>query len=422
MKRIFLLILFSTLLLVSCERTNTPEVTKLIYGPDYPNTEYVENINVGVNAETPEEAITYFGTDILKCLYNGEDNVLISPASVFFALSMTETGAKGNTFEQLEKALGRGIPFEEMTAFGKSFTETYKNNKYIQTGLANSLWIRDDESAIEVHESFVEKTKENFDAEVFTEKFDSFTKDKINNWVKEKTDSMIDEIIDNIDKETVMYLINAMFFDGEWQSIYYEDSVTDDFKFTNVKGEEEIITGMSSTEWTFLSDENTTGFVKNYKGGQFGFAVLLPNEDISINDYVKGLDGDKITKLLENKKEQKVYAKMPKFKFGYTANLNETLKVLGITDAFDATLSDLSGIGTTDYENLYISKVLHKTYIEVAEKGTKAAAVTAVAVDGATAAAPQKIEYVTVDRPYLFMIIDNNSNLPIFMGAVLSVE
>ena len=415
---IFLLLCFFT----ACDTHEEIDTTRLIYGPDYPMAEYMENIDTDRKAQTPNEALTYMGTDVLKCLYNGEDNILISPASISLALSMTASGAEGNTFTQLENFLGKGLSFDIVTQYLKDFTEVYKNNEYIKTGLANSIWIKDNKSDINVKEDFIQSAKTDFDAEIFTEGFDDNTKDKINGWVKEKTDSMIDGIVEEIDKDTVIYLINAMFFDGEWEKIYNENDILDNFEFSNINGEKEIVTAMKSTETVFLCDDNTTGFVKNYRGGDFGFAVLLPDEGISINDYIKDLNGEKISQLLKNKSEQRVIARMPKFKFEYKVTLNEALKALGITDAFDSELCDLSKIGTTEYENLFVSNVLHKTYIEVAEKGTKAAAVTSVQINKATSAAPQKAEYVTVDRPYLFMIIDNTANLPIFMGAVLNID
>ena len=410
---------FFVMLSTACDTPEDVDVTRLIYGPDYPIAEYAENIYTDSKAQTPNEALTYMGTDVLKCLYNGEDNILISPLSISLAMSMTAAGAEGNTLAQLEGFLGKGLLFDEITQFLKDFTKAYKNNEYIKTGLANSLWIRDDKSAIAVKESYIENVNSDFDAEVFTEKFDDKTKTKINTWVKEKTDSMI---VDEIDKETAMYVINAMFFDAEWASIYNEKSVLDNFSFTNILGVEEIVTGLSSNESIYLCDENTTGFVKNYKGGEYGFAVLLPNADIGINEYIKALNGEKISKLLANKKQQKVAVKMPKFKFSYTVSLNETLKALGVTDVFDAKFSNLSKMVTSEKESPFISNVLHKTFIEVAEKGTKAAAVTSVAINYTSAPAPQKIEYVTVDRPYLFMIIDNATNTPIFMGVVLNIE
>lgn len=390
--------------------------------PKIPNADVVD-LDVtpsDYTATSAQYAIADMGAQMLKSLYKGDQNVLVSPMSVSLALGLTAGGAKGETLSQFEKVLGRGLSISEMTAFYKAFTQKLEESDRVEIDVANSVWVRDDESAITVNKDFLDFADEVFDADVYREPFNDKTVKKINNWVDDNTDGMIKKIIDEISVDTVMYLINALAFDGEWQREYTDTS--DFFKFINCAGEYETVTGMYSREAKYIEDENTTGFIKNYKGGEYGFAVFLPNEDVSINDYVSNITGEKLMNMLSSAQTVTVETKLPKFTFEYSANLNDTLKAMGLTDAFAPSTADLSGLGSSERGNLYIGNVLHKTFIEVAEKGTKAAAVTAVQVDAESAyIEPENIKRVTVNRPFVFAIIDTESNVPLFMGVVLSV-
>lgn len=373
-------------------------------------------------ADTQEQSVTYLAADLLKSLYNGQDNVLVSPISVSIALGLTAGGASGETYSQFESLLGRGMPMDDTVGYLQRLSEELDDSENV--GVANSLWIRDDKDAISVKKTYLEYADERFDAEVYTEPFDNRTVKKINSWVNDETDGMIKNLIDKIDPENVMFIINALSFDAEWERIYFKEDTRDSFIFFNSEGEGEKATGMYSTERTYIEDENTTGFIKNYKGGKYSFALLLPREEVGIDEYVKGFSGEKLSNLLANTQNVKVRTVMPKFTFEYSTELNESLRAMGLTDAFDEDKADFSRLGTTKAENLFISSVIHKTFIEVAEKGTKAAAVTSVTMNMTTSApiVPEEVKTVTADRPFVFAIIDNSSNLPMFIGTVLSVE
>lgn len=405
-----------SLSLSSCYRTY-----KIIENPIIPGADKIEidiSPDQSLSAQAPEEAIIDIAVDTVKSLYKGDGNLLISPVSISLALGLTSGGAKNETFNQFERVLGRGVPMPEMSTFYSNLTERLDESKHVEIEVANSVWARDD---FNVYDSFLEFADEYYDAEAYTEPFNDSTVGKINRWVSDNTDGMIKRIIDKIAPETVMYLINAMSFDAEWQREYTDTS--DYYKFTNAAGDTETVTGMFSDESRYLEDENTTGFVKNYKGGEYGFAVFLPNEDISINDYVASLTGKKLLSLLENSQNITVETKLPKFSYEYSESLNDTLMAMGLTDAFDSKKSDLTGLGASPDGNLYIGNVLHKTFIEVAEKGTKAAAVTAVEVNCESAPAYMgEVKRVTVNRPFVFAIIENETNIPLFIGTVLTVK
>lgn len=378
---------------------------------------------VGSTWNIPSFRTAEFGIDAMKYLYEENENILISPLSIAMALSLASGGASGSTYNQFERVIARAISLHDMLEFYKDVGDKADDNKYIDLNIANSIWIKDDEKEIKVKESYLEYADKYFDAEVFFEKFDDTTVKKINSWVSDETDGMIDSLIDRLTKENVMCIINALSFDAEWQSIYRDGSIDTEFIFTDSKGVQQKAVGMTSTERKYLESDNAIGFIKNYKGGEYGFAVILPNEGITINEFVSELTSGEFMAFLESERNVKVIAKMPKFSFEYKSELNDMLMAMGITDAFDIKKADFTGIGTTEKENLFISYVLHKTFIQVAEKGTRAAAVTAVMMDNTAAEPiPEEIKYVTLDRPFVFAIIDNSTKLPLFLGTVSSVK
>ncbi len=370
-------------------------------------------------AETPEEALLEFGAELFKNTYETDKNTLISPISVSIALAMTAGGSGGNTLGQFEALLGRGVPMLEMNNFYKAISERFDESEKNDINVANSVWIRDNKDMITVKKSFLDFCDDYFDADVFLSPFNKSTVRDINKWVKDETDGMIKEVINEIDPMTVMYLINALSFEADWKSKYTDTN--EYFRFINKDGESVQTTGLVSTENKYLEDENSTGFVKPYIGDEYSFVLLLPKED-DIDSYVSSLTGDKIQALLENAETTSVDTVMPKFTFEYDKSLKEVLQELLLTDAFDSSVSDLSEIGTSSLGNLYVSDVIHKTFIEVAEKGTKAAAVTVVNVKCESAMEIIDTKKVIANRPFVFMIIENESNAPLFMGTVLNVD
>ena len=371
------------------------------------------------SAEAPEEALAEFGAELFKKSYEKDKNTMLSPVSVAIALAMTAGGSSGDTLGQFEALLGRGLPMSDMNAFYKALSERLDESEKNDVNVANSVWIRDNKDMITVKKTFLDFCDDYFDADVFLSPFNKSTVRDINNWVKDETDGMIKNVIDEIDPLTVMYLVNALSFEADWKSKYTDTN--EYFKFTNKDGEFIQTTGLVSTESKYLEDENTTGFIKPYVGDEYSFVLLLPKEN-DIDSYVSSLTGDKIQSLLENVENVSVDTVMPKFTFEYDKNLKDVLQELCLTDAFDSSAADLSEIGKSNLGNLYVSEVIHKTFIEVAEKGTKAAAVTVVNVKCESAMVIIDSKKVIANRPFVFMIIENETNAPLFMGSVLNID
>lgn len=345
-----------------------------------------------------------------------EKNILISPASIITALGMTTYGAKGETLAQMESVFG--IPRAELNAYNSDYLETLSK----EVKMANSIWFTNDER-LTVNDAFLQFNEEVYGTDIYESAFNDTTLRDINKWVEKKTDGMIKNILDEIPADAVMYLINALAFEAEWENKYDSTQIWKDATFTTSTGEEQNVDMMRSEEWLYLSDEEATGFIKHYKGGNYAFVALLPNEGVTVTDYVKKLTGEHLLDMLANPyKKAMVYAHLPQFSYEYDVEMSELLKAMGMTDAFNSGLADFTAMATSTHGNIFISRVIHKTFIEVSPVGTKAGAATVVEAMDESASFSEEMYEVFLDRPFLYMIIDCENNMPVFMGTVNSVK
>ena len=342
-------------------------------------------------------------------------NSLISPLSVMLALSMTANGAKGETLTQTESLLGGDIPMETLNEYLYSYIKALPSEKTAKLNIANSIWVRD--NGFTAEKAFLQKNADYFDAAVYKSAFDVKTLRYINNWVKKNTDGMIEKIIDDIDPDAVMYLINTVLFDAEWENIYKKDEVRDG-TFTALDGTKKTVPMMYSEEHSYLDDGKATGFIKPYRNG-YSFVALLPNEGVSLGDYAASMTGKSYIDTIKNAKDVPVETAIPKFSYDYDIEMSGALKALGMTKPFDAAKADFSALGSSDSGNIFISRVLHKAYIAVDGKGTKAGAATAVETN--LMSDTVGIYRVTLDRPFVYAIIDDATGLPVFIGTVTDI-
>ena len=212
---------------------------------------------------------------------------------------------------------------------------------------------------------------------------------------------------------------NALSFDAEWQSIYYDHQVRDSI-FTKEDGTTSKVKLMYSTEGDYLETEQAEGFLKYYADRKYAFAALLPKEGVTVSELLASLTGEELRRILEHPVKITVHGAIPEYESEYSVQMNQILQEMGMADAFDIYKADFSGIGSQRDGNLYISGVVHKTFIEVSERGTRAGAATMVAVNGG-AGMPSESRTVYLDRPFVYMIVDCESNLPVFIGTVISV-
>jgi len=361
-------------------------------------------------------AVELFQSSVLE---SKDENVLISPLSIQLALAMTANGADGDTKGEMEALLGGEISLEDLNEYLYSYVNNLPSAEKYKLQIANSIWIRDDEGRLQVEKDFLQKNADYYGAQAYKTAFDDQTLKDINNWVKDHTDGMIDSILDQIDEDAVMYLINALVFDAEWQHVYDKSDVYKG-KFTNIGGTEKQVDMMHSEETVYLQDENAIGFMKPYSGSKYNFAVLLPNEGADIYEYIAGLTGESLMETLSTPQLGMVMATLPKFSYEYELTMNDVLKELGMPAAFSGDTADFSKMAHSSRGNIYIGDVLHKTFISVDELGTKAGAVTKVQMNDESA--PMSEWVVTLNRPFVYMIIDNETNLPVFIGTVMDVQ
>lgn len=362
-----------------------------------------------------------FALNIFKGSYakQPESNLLISPLSLMSALAMTANGAGSETLTEMEKVLG-GIPIEELNEYLYTYLNKFRSDEKNRLNIANSIWFRTGAN-VDYNQDFLQKTVDYYGSEIYASEFDEGTVKDVNNWVKSNTDGMIDKIIDVIDDEAIMFIINALAFDGEWKEVYEKSDIKDGI-FTDIKGNEQQAKMMCSTEHDYMEDRYAAGFVKSYKGGRYKFAALLPNEGITLEEYIASLTPEGLMETLNNRMNALVDTHLPKFSYEYSAMLNDVLEEAGMSKAFGSE-ADFYGMGTPqEGEWIELSKVLHKTFIDVSEKGTRAAAISFVQMDeNSVAMAETEIKTVILDRPFFYMIIDGETNLPVFMGTVTSI-
>jgi len=344
-------------------------------------------------------------------------NICISPLSIQLALAMTANGAAGQTRLEMETLLGNGLPMEELNEYLNSYADSLPTEEKCRLKLANSIWFRDDAQELAVEESFLQTNADFYGAQINAAPFNDKTLKDINAWARENTDGSVEKILDSIEEESIMYLLNAVTFDAQWEQPYNEWDVHDGI-FLTTHGEACKVEQMHSMESIYLEDSFATGFVKQY-AGDYSFAVLLPNEDMSLEDYVSQLTAESLQETLENAQEGIVVASIPKFSYDFSLRMNDILAELGMPTALDSEKADFSALGHVPDKNIYISEVLHKTHISVDTLGTKAGAVTKVAMNATGSIEVQWT--VTLDRPFLYMILDNANNLPVFIGTVTDI-
>ena len=350
-----------------------------------------------------------FGVNMLKELAEDRENVLISPLSVETAMLLAANGASGNTLEEFRAVFGGEMSFEDLRDAASTYILNLPSTDKTKFHLANSVWI---EENLRVREEFIRENREKFGAEVCQIPFNRDAVDAMNAWVEKNTDGQIDRIIDEVDPANMLYLINALSFDGEWQKIY-ESAQVEPAEFTGEDGQKINVTGLYSQENIYITNEICDGFIKPYADGNYSFAAFLPKEGVSVQDFVRNLDGRKLLLLPATAKAQEVDAMIPKFSVSYGKMLSALLMKLGLSTAL-GTDADFSGISDTA---VGIDEVIHKTTLTLDERGTKAGAVTAVMMK--MAGMPIAKPKVYLDRPFVYEIIENRSLLPIFIGVCM---
>lgn len=339
-------------------------------------------------------------------------NDLISPLSAILCLAMIANGADGNTKAQIESAIKMDVDSLNKALF--AYTSSLYSSDECKINLADSIWIRND-GTLNVKEEFLQTNADWFDAQVYSSPFDNSTVKDINNWCNNNTNGMIKEIIDRIDSDMIMYLINAFSFDAKWADQYESKNVVD-YNFNNYDGTYNTVKMLTSTESSYISADGVTGFAKNYKEDKYSFVALLPSEETDIYQFIDSLTGSDWIQLWNSRNIVDVQVTMPEFTYESKMDLNALFANMGMSDMFNSESADFSKLGKSSLGNIYCAEIAQKTFIQVDRNGTKAAAITWGGMN--TESCIDYHYYVTLDRPFVYAIVDNATGLPIFIGAI----
>jgi len=361
------------------------------------------------------ESNNTFGFDFFETVVAGEEagkNIMVSPLSVSQALSMAVNGAAGNTLTQMQQALGfDGFTLDELNGSNQNVVNSLLNHdSKVKIEIANSIWYKDNFS---IKSGFIENNKSFYNAEVssFDHTQPEKAKDAMNKWVDDKTNGKIDKIIDEVNADDVMFLINAIYFKAQWKTEFKKKD-TELVTFTLDDGtKKEVETMIGKVELNYYNDEKFSVIKLPYGYGKFDMLIYLPGEGYTTKDIVPEIaktDFDQLGLLSLNERE--LY--LPKFEFSYENKLNDELEAMGMADAFSQDFANFENISN---EDIFISKVMHKTYIKTDEEGTEAAAVTSVSFTN-MAIGPSEI--IKVDHSFLFAIVEEDTHSILFIGRV----
>ena len=352
--------------------------------------------------KTPSYLSTKF--NILNKISDNKRNVIMSPFSIKNAFMLVANGAKGDTQKEILESFGIDN-IEKSNSHFKDIITLYNKENIIK--ISNSVWLNKCWSSnTKFNENYIKKIKHYFDAQVMEVNTSDAVK-KINNWVKESTQGKIDKIID--DPNFLSTLINAVYFKGDWEKPFKKEKTYKDI-FYNYNGDLKLVDFMNQKgTFNYFEDDNLQLVEMKYKNSNISMYVILPKESKSVTP-------ENIDTAINKKEISDVEIKLPKFKTETSLELKKIMTEIGIKKAFDPKNSDFDIMFSNLSGNPYISDVIHKSYIEVDELGTEAAAVTSISIKTTSIAPPKIYKKFEANRPFTYIIKDNKNNETLFMG------
>ena len=357
------------------------------------------------------EAITFKDEfNILKFMPD-DKNYMVSPFSLKMAMSLAANGADGTTKDEILTAFGIDNLDSYNTA-AKELIERYEGTSSVKLNVANSIWLNKDVAGkdIKFTDEYKKLVSEYYKGTASEEDAKNIAM-KINSWVEKKTNNKIKNLLPEADAKFLSVLVNTIYFKGEWAE-QFEEYATKEEDFTARNGKVEKTDFMHKTErYRFYEDENMKMVRVPYKGGKTAMYLVLPTNEDKMD----------IATALDNMNSYKVRLSFPKFKTEYSLSFKEILKHIGIEKAFEkweAEFDEVMFKGVKEGENVYVDDVLQKTFIEVDENGTEAAAATAVIMNKATSIGPgmEEIKEFKADRPFIYFIRDDVTHEVLFIG------
>ena len=360
-----------------------------------------------------------FGFDLLREVNatHADENVFISPLSASMALGMTMNGAAGGTQEGMKKALAlEGMAMADVNASYRSLIDLLLGlDPSVEFRIANSIWAR---QGFPFEPSFFDVTRQSFDATVEQVDFTApATLGRINGWASEKTNKRIPKILDRLSPDLVMVLMNAIYFKGAWRT-RFATSDTRSQPFHLDGGATKSVPMMSArdVEASVGQDGQTRVLELPYGNSAFVMTVVLPPAGTDVDAFAASLDAAAWERLVGSLHEGEVDVTLPKLRIEWEDELNGPLARMGMADAFSSPPADFTNLSKSRGRELFISFVKQKTFVDVNEEGTEAAAVTAVGIELTSAGPPPFV----VDRPFVFALRERLSGTVLFLGKIVS--
>jgi serpin B len=362
------------------------------------------------------ESENSFAFDIFREVLENTDetkNIIISPLSISYALSMTINGADGATRDAMLEALRvSGITIDEINNSYKDLTEALMNvDKRVIMSIANSVWTEDD---FTVKQAFIDALTDYYDAE--SQEFDindNTVPEKVNTWIEDKTNGLIKDMISELPDNTVMLLINAIYFKGKWKFEFDKDETRDGPFYLSSGLLPDVPTMTQKGDFKVYSGDGFTLGEFPYGQGNFVIDILLPDAHDGLNAFLPSVTDVAFSQWISQLTKKEVNVFLPRFKYEFKKSLKDILSDMGMSVAFTDG-ADFTNIA--EFPPLALTDVLHQAFIETNEEGTEAAAATVVII-GTTSAGPNEIEF-RADHPFIYIIRETTTNSIIFMGQV----
>ncbi|WP_017316083.1 serpin family protein [Mastigocladopsis repens] len=363
-------------------------------------------------------ANTKFGFKLFSEVLKNDDgkNIFVSPSSVAIALAMTYNGASGSTKEAMTKALElQGLNLQQINSSNAVLKKLLENpDPKVQLTIANSLWANKDAS---FNPDFLQTNRDFYTARVTNLNFtDADALNIINEWVNENTSGKINKIVEKIEPNEVLFLINAIYFKGSWTN-EFDKQQTAEYPFYLTSGKQKQHSMMSqSGDYRYYENKQFQAVSLPYgQGDKISFYIFLPKQNSSLKSFYQNLNAQNWENWMTQFSKHEGFVRLPRFKMDYDVTLNDALTALGMGEAFSNT-ANFSLMG----KNLKMSEVKHKTFVEVNEEGTEAAAATSVAIMPVSAQLPPQEPFrMIVDRPFFCTIRDNQTGSILFMGSIV---
>lgn len=367
--------------------------------------------------EKYSDSVTDFSLQLFAENLSDDENAVLSPYSVVSAMSLLMNGADGDTLAQMKSVMAKGTDLGVINESNRYLTSRLSafNNEEGEFFRADSLWLDD---SFDVKASFLQSVVNYYDAGVIrTPLSDTAAKDKINGWISEQTKGKITDMAESINPDTRAMIINAVLMDDKWTTPYTQDDLLDG-TFRGTQGDTDA-TFMCSKEF-YISSSHAEGFVKSFKNLPLKFAAVVPVDDIPLTEFANTLSASKLNALIESQKPTEFCrASLPEFSVKNKLDLKESLVATGIEDAFDDVEADFSSLTNTG--DIHIGSVNQEAFVEVGPQGACAGAATVVELADTASPQEEEMKELVLDRPFLFIIFDNESNIPVFMGAVNNI-